>query len=77
MAVKNISFTQRTIRIIIGLVLFVISGLLLVTNQTHLAIAFFGIGLIPFAIGLIGTCPVFSNLKQSSSNEQILLEKEQ
>lgn len=70
MPVKNIGFSERKIRFLIGFLLIFIGGLLLLSDQVHLAIAFFAVSLIPLTTSFTGTCPVYCAMKHSTNNSQ-------
>ena len=72
MSVKNTILTDRRIRLVFGVVLILLSIILFFINQVHIGIAVFGIGLIPIAFSLAGTCTNCGNkdsTDQSSSTK--------
>lgn len=72
MSVKSTIILDRRIRLALGIVLILLSILLILTNQVHVGIAVFGIGLIPIAFSLAGTCTNCGNkdsIDQSNTTE--------
>ena len=72
MSFLNFDLTKRKLLIGIGILFFIVSGLLFFTNQSHIAIAIFGIGLIPIAVSVTITSPRTCAVKPSNITDQTI-----
>ena len=69
MSAKNVSFADRKIRLLIGLVLILLGIVFFAINQAHLGIFVVAISLIPLFTSATGTCPLNNSRKQSANQE--------